>query len=97
VNEEHIPWTKSYGVPAACSKKESEEQQFPGLCVNNVFSKGSSIEVRSDLVDCEIQICTEDVLNLFSDNFDKNSIKDGFINWLYESEVLEERIRVFEV
>jgi len=53
--------------------------------------------VRHDLVDCEIGICSDEILTHFSDNFDKQNIKDGFIAWLYESEIIEDRIRVFEV
>lgn len=55
------------------------------------------MEVRHDLVDCEIAICSPDLLDIFTDNFDKSDLKDGFINWMQESEVLEDRVRAFEV
>ena len=92
-NEEHIAFKKSFGAP----KEDKKEEEFGGIQVNNVYPKGVSLEVRQDLVDCDIAICTEDVLNLFSDNFDKTNLKDSLVNWLYESEVSEHRIRVFEV
>jgi len=38
-----------------------------------------------------------EVLDHLSENFDKPDLKDDFINWLYESEVIEDRVRVFEV
>lgn len=94
LNEEHIAFQKSYSSPKE-TKDSSEE--FKDLKINNVYPKATSLEVRQDLVDCEVAICTEDVLNLFSDNFDKVNLKDNFINWLYESEVMEDRIRVYEV
>jgi hypothetical protein len=56
-----------------------------------------SMHVRSDLIDCEVAICSPDVLTHFTDNFDKTSLKDGFVNWLYESDIIEDRVRVFEV
>ncbi|KAL8674893.1 MAG: hypothetical protein Q9168_000696 [Polycauliona sp. 1 TL-2023] len=39
----------------------------------------SEIEVREDLIDCHIDICTPDVLGLWSDNFDYQSIRTGFL------------------
>lgn len=53
--------------------------------------------LRSDLVDCEIAICSPDILDMFTDNFDKSNVKDDFINWMQESEIIEERIRAFEI
>ena len=55
------------------------------------------MEVRQDLVDCEIAICSHEVLDHFNDNFDKTNLKDGFINWMQESEIIEDRVRAFEV
>lgn len=34
---------------------------------------------------------------MFNDNFDKENLKDGFINWLWESEIIEDRVRMYEV
>ena len=34
------------------------------------FGERNSVQVRSDLVDCGIAICSAEVLLLFSDNFD---------------------------
>lgn len=55
------------------------------------------MEIRQDLIDCELAICTGDLLDHFTDNFDKANLKDGFINWMQESEIIEDRIRAFEV
>lgn len=53
--------------------------------------------LRRDLVDAEIAIVTPDLLDHFSDNFDKANFRDGFINWMQESEIIEDRVRAFEV
>jgi len=47
-----------------------------------VYSGCQSLEIRQDLVDSEIAICTVDLLDHFTDNFDKSNLKDGFINWM---------------
>ena len=38
--------------------------------------------LRRDLIDTEIAIACTDLLDHFSDNFDKANMKDGFINWM---------------
>lgn len=43
------------------------------------------LEVRGDLIDCYIDICTPDVLSLWSDNFDYQSVRQSFL-----SEVLKD-------
>ena len=94
LNEEHMPFTKSYAAPA---QKENEQKKANEVRVNNVFPNSTSIEVRQDLIDCEIAICTLDVLQHFEDNFDKTVLKDGFINWLYGSDIIEDRVRAYLV
>jgi len=41
--------------------------------------KTPELEVRQDLVDCRIDICTPDVLSLWSDNFDNQSPRKDFL------------------
>jgi len=89
LNEEHVVFEKSYGV--------TKERDGKELVCNNVVPKSISMEIRQDLADCEIAICSQEVLDHFNDNFDKCNLKDGFINWLYESEIIEDRVRVYEV
>ena len=55
---------------------------------NNFYPNHISMEIRQDLVDCEIAICDCQVLSQFADNFDKLSLKDDYINWLYETDVI---------
>ena len=90
VNEEFMPFVKSYGAGPIPYDVNSAK-------VNNIYGKGTSLAIRQDLVDTDIAICTPEVLDHFNDNFDKSDFKDNFINWLYESEIIEDRIRAFEV
>lgn len=46
----------------------------PELLIDN-----SEIEVRQDLIDCRIDICTPDVLSLWADNFDNQSPRRDFL------------------
>lgn len=50
-----------------------------------LLSTHSQLEVREDLIDCYIDICTPEVLSLWSDNFDYQSVRQGFL-----SEVLKD-------
>lgn len=39
----------------------------------------SQLDVRADLIDCYIDICTPEVLSLWSDNFDYQSVRQSFL------------------
>lgn len=44
-----------------------------------LLSTHGEIEIREDLIDCYVDICTPDVLSLWSDNFDYQSIRKSFL------------------
>ena len=46
----------------------------------SVVKAHKEIEVRSDLLDCHIDICTPDVLGLWSDNFDYSNLRSSFLH-----------------
>lgn len=45
-----------------------------------LLSSHQEIDVRQDLIDCGIDICTPDVLALWSDNFDFQAPRKGFLH-----------------
>ncbi|KAF1945680.1 translation initiation factor eIF-2B subunit epsilon [Clathrospora elynae] len=45
-----------------------------------LLSTHQELEVRQDLIDCGIDICTPDVLALWSDNFDFQAPRKGFLH-----------------
>ncbi|KAL6710550.1 translation initiation factor eIF-2B epsilon subunit, GEF [Coniothyrium glycines] len=45
-----------------------------------LLSENQELEVRQDLIDCGIDICTPDVLALWSDNFDFQAPRKGFLH-----------------
>ena len=50
-----------------------------GLHVDPEILKTPELDVRQDLVDCRIDICTPDVLSLWSDNFDNQTPRKDFL------------------
>ncbi|KAL6246015.1 translation initiation factor eIF-2B epsilon subunit, GEF [Rhinocladiella similis] len=52
--------------------------QFTGH-VDPEILKSPEIDVRQDLIDCRIDICTPDVLSLWSDNFDNQAPRKDFL------------------
>lgn len=46
----------------------------------HLLTTHGEIEVREDLIDCSIDICSLDVLGLWSDNFDYQSVRKGFLS-----------------
>ncbi len=51
----------------------------------DMLTAHSQLEIREDLIDCYVDICTPEVLSLWSDNFDYQSVRQGFL-----SEVLKD-------
>ncbi|KAF2204941.1 translation initiation factor eIF-2B subunit epsilon [Delitschia confertaspora ATCC 74209] len=45
-----------------------------------LLSDNQELEIRQDLIDCGIDICTPDVLALWSDNFDFQAPRKGFLH-----------------
>lgn len=46
----------------------------------DLLKEHQEIEIRQDLIDCGIDICTPDVLALWSDNFDFQAPRKGFLH-----------------
>lgn len=62
--------------------EEMSRRQDGGRYVNidpELLSAHEEIEIREDLIDCYIDICTPDVLGLWSDNFDYQSLRKSFL------------------
>lgn len=49
------------------------------------------------MVDSEIAICSRDVLNFFTDNFDCPDLYDDYINEVQSSEIIDDRILSYEM
>ena len=45
-----------------------------------LLTSHDTVEIRTDLIDCNIDICTPDVLGLWSDNFDYTNTRQSFLS-----------------
>ena len=66
-----------------CVHYEQMQTQQTSKFVNidpDILKEHDEIEVRQDLIDCGIDICTPDVLALWSDNFDYEYPRRGFLH-----------------
>ncbi|KAJ1736248.1 translation initiation factor eIF-2B epsilon subunit, GEF [Coemansia biformis] len=62
---------------------------------SNVITNHAEVEVRADLSDTNIAICSPDVLALFTENFDYHDMRRDFISGILElTDVLQKDIHV---
>ena len=55
---------------------------------------GAELDVRNDLVECGVDICSLDVPPLFTENFDYQSLRRDFVHGILTSDLLESKIYV---
>ncbi|CBQ69828.1 related to Translation initiation factor eIF-2B epsilon subunit [Sporisorium reilianum SRZ2] len=60
----------------------------------NSLSRGAEVDIRNDLVDCGIDICSADVPPLFSENFDYQTLRHDFVLGILTSDLLDSKIFV---
>ncbi|KAJ3387866.1 hypothetical protein HDU92_001754 [Lobulomyces angularis] len=56
--------------------------------IQEIFKYHQEIEVRNNLIDCQIDICSLEVPPLFTENFDYQDIRKDFVKGILESEIL---------
>ncbi|EFA81106.1 bacterial transferase hexapeptide repeat-containing protein [Heterostelium album PN500] len=61
----------------------------------DLFQKHPSIQLRYDLIDCHIDICSPEVLALFNDNFDFEDLRKEFIHDIMQSDVLDYKLSTY--
>ena len=72
--EAHQPPNEVDGV----SKRN--KPQLPPLSLDaSLFSDHATIKIRTDLLDCHVDICAPEVLYLFTDNFDYQNLRRDFV------------------
>jgi len=58
----------------------------------DIFAEHSQVQMRNDLIDCRIDICSPEVLMLFADNFDYQDLRQDFMRGILSSEILGSKI-----
>ena len=61
------------------------------------FKNIADMQIRYDLHDSFISICTPQILTHFIDNFDYNEERDEFMKDLFSSEISNEHITFYEL
>jgi len=62
-----------------------------------MFSERDVVELRMDLVESQVYICSPEVLMLFSDNFDFQNIRHDFVTGVLSEEELGNKIYIHEL
>ncbi|KNE57051.1 hypothetical protein AMAG_02810 [Allomyces macrogynus ATCC 38327] len=57
-----------------------------------VLAEHSDVAVRNDLIDCGVDICSVEVLALFSENFDYQDLRRDFVKGILESDLFVKSI-----
>ena len=63
------------------------------------FKKNSSLHLQAcfDYIDCHIDICTPELIKIFSDNYDFKSLDNKLINNSLSNDVSEDRFFFYDV
>ena len=70
---------------------ESEWNAFSVPLPTETFKKCSNISMLYDLIDCNLDICSPDVLSLFTENFDYQDVRKDFIRGILNSEIIQNK------
>lgn len=63
----------------------------------SIYTERQSIRLCNDLQDCYIDICSPEVLLLFTDNFDYQQIRRDFLKGLLSDEITGNKIFTYEI
>ena len=63
-----------------------EEAEY--LIKRSIFENARAVDVRHDLLDCHLAICSPQVLMLFTDEFDCQTMQD-FITFIHSQEIAD--------
>lgn len=60
-----------------------------------ILTDHPEVEIRNDLIDCSIDICSVEVPSLFQDNFDYGDIRRDFVHGVLTSDLLMKNIHLY--
>jgi translation initiation factor eIF-2B subunit epsilon len=60
-----------------------------------VLKEHAEVEIRDDLIDCGIDVCSLEVPSLFQDNFDYQDLRRDFVHGVLTSDLLMKNIHCF--
>ncbi|CAN6668782.1 translation initiation factor eIF2B subunit epsilon [Trichomonascus vanleenenianus] len=76
-----------------CLRYEAPGSNVADIALDaEVLAEHESVSFRNDLIDCQIDICTNDVPALFQENFDYEFIRSQFVKGILTSDLLGKTI-----
>ncbi|KAF8654077.1 hypothetical protein AX16_003610 [Volvariella volvacea WC 439] len=60
-----------------------------------ILEEHPDVEIRNDLIDCSIDVCSIEVPSLFQDNFDYSDIRRDFVHGILTSDLLIKNIHCY--
>lgn len=83
---------------ATAAAQQQARRRSSGLHLDtHLFSERDALQVRTDLMDCHLYICSPEVLMLFSDNFDYQNVARDFVSGVLSEEELGKKLYVHTV
>ena len=77
---------------------ESEMSQGIAVKLESVLLESHrAIDIRYDLIDCQIDICSLNVLALFTENFDYQDMRKDFVRGILQCDILGHKIGCYEL
>jgi translation initiation factor eIF-2B subunit epsilon len=87
-----------FGIDSASSELlsyfpvESELNTFEvPLAASNLFKAHPNVQMRFDLIDCHLNICSPELLHLFTENFDYQDLRKDFVRGILTSELAQNK------
>lgn len=62
-----------------------------------IDGRAAGVEIRHDLQDCDVMICSPETLYVFRENFDYQRIRQDFIQGILSDETLGNKLHVYEL
>jgi translation initiation factor eIF-2B subunit epsilon len=60
-----------------------------------ILKEHPEVEIRNDLIDCGIDVCSVEVPSLFQDNFDYQDLRRDFVHGVLTSDLLMKNIHCY--
>jgi translation initiation factor eIF-2B subunit epsilon len=60
-----------------------------------ILKNHPEVEIRNDLIDCGIDVCSLEVPSLFQDNFDYQDLRRDFVHGVLTSDLLDKTIHCY--
>ena len=88
-------------ISQECLHYESiESEMSQGIAVkleSALLENHRAIDIRYDLIDCQIDICSLNVLALFTENFDYQDMRKDFVRGILQCDILGHKIGCYEL